>query len=350
MSTTNGTDPDKKGSGAEEYPGKLRGSSRPGEDAVLPFTVEHTGVRGRIVRLGPVVDAILSRHDYPEPVARLLGEALALTAVFGASLKFDGSLILQTVGNGPVGMMVASFKAPGSIRGYAKLDHERYAELINAKGPAVSQADLFGDGQMAITIDPGKDMHRYQGIVALNGESLAEAAHEYFMRSEQIATELSVAVGRSFVRGEEGTGRPAWRAGAAMIQHLAIEGGLDEDERRARAEAVSARGVLTEGGEPVYDAWERASALFKTIESHELIDPEVSSERLLYRLFHEDGVRVYEPSEVDVDCRCTRMRSLDILKRYGEGSFDDMLEDGQIKMTCEYCNYTFAFDPSELGS
>ncbi|MDX5366866.1 MAG: Hsp33 family molecular chaperone, partial [Alphaproteobacteria bacterium] len=260
------------------------------DDLVQPFQIEGLGIRGRIVRLGPLVDRVLKAHAYPEPVSRLLGEALALTVMIGSALKFDGRFILQTQSKGPVGMLVADFQSPGSIRGYAQMDEARVAEALESG--RTSPADLLGEGYLALTIDQGPDMERYQGIVSLHGEGLSHSAHEYFASSEQVATRIRLAAGPYYHREAGGTEKN-WRAGAIMIQHIARDGGLT-GYREAEDESP-----YTEEEEN----WNRASILLDTVEDHELLDPALEPNRLLYRLFHEDGVRAYDPAPVEFSCR-----------------------------------------------
>ena len=254
--------------------GRAEGTAadKPG-DYVLPFQLEASGARGRLIRLGPAVDEILTRHAYPEPVLLLLGEAVALTALLGASLKFDGRLILQTQSGGPVSFMVVQYSTPGHLRGYAAFNGDEVAKASN--GGAAAKV-LLGGGQLAMTIDPGAGMERYQGIVALTGETLADAAHEYFDRSEQIPTFIRIAVARHYT-GPDGSapGKWTWRAGGLMVQKLTAEGG-----RFGGGEGL-ASGIT---GDDDDDGWRRALALAATVEDHELLDPALPSERLLYRL------------------------------------------------------------------
>ncbi len=334
---------------ASDRPLKSLTPSAASEDMVLPFQVESTGVRGRYVRLGDTVDTILGRHDYPAPVSELLGEALLVAALLGSALKTDGGLILQIHSdNGPVSLLVASYAAPGGLRGYAMADRERVEALAAELGRPLEQRDLLGEGRFAITIDPGAGLHRYQGIVALSPAGLAASIHDYFRQSEQIATRLVLAVGQRLVPGARNEGA-RWRAGGILIQHMAVEGGAaDEEERQARA--LAAATVYTEGGEPVEEAWNRVTLLLDTTEAHELLDPLVAPERLLLRLFHEDGVRVYDKASLTLDCRCTPDRLQGILNRYVNEDRADLVEDGAISMRCEFCNKTFRFDPDTLAS
>lgn len=305
------------------------------DDLVQPFQIEDLGIRGRVVRLGPLVDRVLSAHAYAEPVSRLLGEALALAAMIGSALKFEGRFILQTKGDGPVGLVVADYETPGKLRGYAQVDEARLAEALAAGRAA--PADLLGEGFLALTIDQGADMERYQGIVALDARGLSHSAHEYFASSEQVATRIRLAAGPFYHR--EATGpEKNWRAGAIMIQHIARDGGLTgyrEGEDRS---------PYTEEEEN----WNRAAILLDTVEDHELLDPELAPTRLLFRLFHEDGVRAFEPSEVEFSCHCSRGRMETVLRSFGSHEIDEMVQEGVVTATCEFCSAVYVFTPEEL--
>lgn len=302
-----------------------------GDDIVLPFRTVRSGVNGRLIRLGPAVDTILTRHNVPDPVAQTLGEAVALTALLGTALKFDGKLILQTKTDGIVDFLVVNFEAPGRVRGYVRYDKTRFAE--SAAAGVIDQAALLGSGHLAITIDPGEEMERYQGIVALSGESLGDAALTYFRQSEQLPTFLRLAVARHYQAGEDGAaGEWHWRAGGLMVQSLAVAGGT----AAAAAEAD--------------DDWERTRLLAATVEDHELLDPMLQPERLLYRLFHEEGVRALPRSQIETYCSCSRARVAAFLKNFGADQLADMREpDGGISVTCEFCTATYRFSADELG-
>ncbi len=315
-----------------------------GDDLVLPFMVERTGVRGRLVRTGPAIDTILSRHDYPEPVSIVLGEALVIAALLGTSLKVDGTLTLQTHSDGPVSLLVASYRSPGVLRGYAMVDHDRLAEREEPSAPGA----VLGEGTLALTIDPGGGLNRYQGLVPLNSNGLDLAIQDYFAQSEQIATRVMLAVGRRYVPGQRADG-PVWRAGGLFVQHLAADGGMTDAEERAARRAAEGTAV-TEAGEPVEEAWNRVTTLMATTEDHELLDPLLAPERLLMRLFHEDGVRVFDKSALGIDCRCTPERLRDILARYAGEDLDDLVENGVVTMHCEFCNRDYTFDPAEISA
>jgi molecular chaperone Hsp33 len=315
--------------------GRLEGA----DDVVLPFAIEALDTRGRAVRLGPAVDALLARHDYPDAVARVVGEAAALTVLLGSSLKFEGRFQLQTKSDGPVDMIVVDFDAPDRLRAYARFDGEK----IRALPPHSRTADLLGGGILAMTIDQGSELSRYQGVVALEGGGFEEAAHQYFRQSEQIPTRVRVAVAEAFSEG-----RRTYRAGGILLQFLPTS------PERARA-ADLPPGDIPEGhpsrdlesGED--DSWSEAKALVDTVEDHELVDPSVSSERLLYRLFHERGVRVFEGQPVREACRCSRDRIMRMLRQFSAQDRRDMVgDDGRIGVTCEFCSRAYVLDPAEV--
>ncbi len=312
----------------------------PADDLVLPFQTVRSGVSGRIVRLGSVVDTILSRHAYPEPVSHALGEALALTAMLGAALKTEGKLILQTKSDGALDFLVADYVSPGKIRGYASFD-KTDPSLAEADGRG-DQGALLGSGHVAMTIDPGGDMDRYQGIVALAYEPLVDAAHTYFRQSEQLPTFIRLAVARHYGPGSDGAPVWRWRAGGLMIQHLSREGG------KPRAESGEERDARLEGDND--ENWNRARHLAATVEDHELLDPTLSPERLLYRLFHEEGVKVTPATPLIAECRCSRERIHAFLERFGAEELKDMREvDGAVAVTCEFCSRKYRFAPGEIG-
>ena len=261
---------------------------------------------------------MLTRHDYPEPVANLLGEACALGALVGSSLKFEGRLIVQAQGDGPVSYVVCDYDTTGAFRGYCRYDADRVAEA--SKGFIRPGArTLLGDGLFIMTVDQGEDMERYQGITQIEGETLALCAEQYFAQSEQTPTRIRLAVGQV----DTGEG-PTWRAGGLMIQNIA------SDDARGSTE----------------DVWTRADALFQTTGEDELVDPTLPSETLLWRLFNEDGVRVFEPHALKAFCRCSEDRITTVIESFTPEEKAEMVEDdGKIRVTCEYCSRVYAVDP-----
>lgn len=305
------------------------------DNLVMAFEVKPLGVRGRIVRLGEVVDDILHKHDYPAPVSALLAEAVALTAMLGSSLKFDGKFILQTRSDGPVDLIVADFQSPGGVRGYARFNRDRLAAL----GATPSQQQLLGKGHLAMTVDQGPDMERYQGIVALDGTDLTAAAHTYFAQSEQIPTRLRLAAGPVFTRGHKGE---SWRAGAIMVQHLPRHGGSSPLPQHS-GDAPSPDQPPAE-----HDDWVKARLLLDTAEAHEMLDPLLTPEQLLYRLYHEDGVTVYPAVTLSRHCTCSRDAVEAMLIRFSPEDRADMVENGAIGVTCEFCSTRYDFDPADI--
>ena len=308
----------------------------PNDDLVLPFRTVRSGVIGRLVRLGPAVDEILSHHAAPQAVSQTLGEAVALTALLGTALKIDGKLTLQTKTDGLLDFLVVSYEPPGRLRAYARYDKKRVG-----RDDDIAQGDLIGSGHLAITIDPGEEMERYQGIVALNGESIGEAALSYFHQSEQLPSFVRLAVARHYKAGEKGApGRWQWRAGGLMIQHLARAGGSE-----VPPEDVDEAQEFDEED----DDWERTRILAATVEDHELLDPTLPPDRLLYRLFHEEGVRAFPATPIEAYCRCSRERVEGFLRSFGAKELTDMREpDRSISVTCEFCTKTYRFAPDEI--
>lgn len=308
-----------------------------GDDHVIPFEIGPLDARGRVLQLGPILDTILGRHAYPEPVARLLAEACLVAVLLGASLKFDGKFILQTRTDGPVDMLVADFTTPGSLRAYARFDADRL-ETLAAAGET-SSGTLLGHGVLALTIDQGEFTQRYQGIVALDGTSLQDAAHSYFRQSEQIPTEIRLEVAKMLRPGEG----EHWRAGGLMVQFLP-----EAPERLHMGDLPGGNGE-PEVESQVDDAWREVQALVGTVEPGELIDPTIEPERLLYRLFHEHGVRVFEATAVADDCSCSRERIRGILEGFTAEEIVESTQDGSISVNCEFCSKSYDFDPAEFS-
>ena len=292
----------------------------PTDDFAAAFQIEGWPVRGRLVRLGEAVDKILSAHAYPEPVAALLGEACVLAAIVGSALKFDGRLIVQAQGDGPVRYVVADYGTDGHLRGFCRFDPEEVAKASEGFARPGAKT-LLGGGVFIMTVDRGADFERTQGVTPIEGESLSLCAEHYFSQSEQVPTKVRLAVGEV----ETDAGR-AWRAGGAMIQVIA------GDESRGSTEEV----------------WERTRALFATLGDDELIDPTISPETLLFRLFHEDGVRVYTPTELRATCRCSRDRVATVLRSLPREEISELKVNGRVEVTCEFCNSTYTFDDAQL--
>jgi molecular chaperone Hsp33 len=322
----------------------ILGLDRPetGDDAVVPFTLENLDTRGRSIRLGTALDSILKRHDYPAPVARLLGEAIALAALIGSSLKFEGRFILQTQTDGPVNLLVVDFDAPDGIRAYARFDQGELDAALSAGSG--KPGDLLGKGHLAMTIDQGEHTERYQGIVALDGNSLEEVAHTYFMQSEQIPTQVRLAVAELNQKGDPVT---HWRAGGLLIQHLPEHGMSMMPDLPGDGDFDNPQTADPDFVEP--DGWTQAKTMLATVEDVELADPDLSSERLLFRLYHETGVRVFEPQPVEERCTCSADRIEDMLANsFSSEERADMAVDGQIEVVCEFCSSVYHFNPHQF--
>jgi molecular chaperone Hsp33 len=307
------------------------------DDIVTPYTVEALFTRGRVARLGPALDAILKRHDYPPAVAKVIAEAATLAVLLGASLKEEGRFQLQTQSDGPISMVLVDFDAPSHLRALARFD----AAAVEAREKL--GGDLLGKGFLAFTIEPDGLSSRYQGVVELEGRGLQPAAANYFERSEQIPTLVRVAVGQTLTAKG-----PSWRAGGLIAQFLP-----ESEERRRVADLDPGDAPEGHVAHVVADdeAWAEAKALAVTTEDHELLDPTLSSERLLYRLFHERGVRVFAPTPLADVCRCSADRIDAMLQSFSPAERQAMVgDDGLIGVTCEFCSVKRTFDPKDYAA
>ena len=293
------------------------------DDLVLPFQIEASRLRGRIVKLGPALDEILTRHKYPEPVARFLAETMALAVLLSSMLKYDGIFTLQTKGDGPIKLMVADITSVGDIRAYAQYDEDALKKAADDVAIAPAPA-LLGKGYIAFTVDQGPNTDRYQGIVELYGKTLADCVQHYFRQSEQIDTGLTVSV-------DQENGNGAWRAGGIMVQRLP----QDPTEK-----------VLGSGHE---DDWRRAMVLLSSTTGEELLSPDLAASDLLFRLFHEDGVRVWQPKALRFGCRCSRERVADMLSSLPRDEVQELkIDDGRVEVVCQFCSTAYHFDDADL--
>jgi molecular chaperone Hsp33 len=289
---------------------------------VLPFFLPRRPVRGRLVRLGTLADAILTRHDNHPAVTRLVGQALALVAGLSTALKFRGSFSLQAKGDGPVSMLLADCSDAGELRGYALTKSARLQALLESD-PSASAEALLGTGFLAFTVDPGGEQNRHQGIVAIEGGSLAEMALHYFGTSEQLRCQVHLACERT---------PSGWRAGALILEKVAGAGGIDPDLNEAAQD----------------ESWHTATTLAATVTDRELLDDDLPADRLLYRLFHTEGVATDRARALSFGCRCSRARLASILEGFPPDDLDHMTVDNDIVMTCEFCNYDFRFPRQDV--
>lgn len=309
-------------------------SAAPPDNLLQPFQIESMAAQGRLVRLGDTVQSVLGAHDYPDDVARVLGEAQAIAGVIAGTLKFDGVLTFQIKGDGPVNLLVVDVTSDGAMRGYAQYREDELETTAAgpdaAKGPQQDVPRLFGNGYLALTVDQGADTQRYQGIVPLEGATLTDCTHTYFRQSVQLEAVLKVAVDRVAENGSE----RRWRAGALILQKL------------------EQRGVQRQSGDvhdpDLDDAWRRAVVLLGSCTSAELLDPALHPNDLLYRLFNEDGVRVFESWPLAMRCRCSRERVENVLRSFPRAEIDDMKIGDDVVVTCEFCNQSYVFDPAAI--
>lgn len=294
------------------------------DDMILPFQLQSSHLRGRVVRLGSVLEDILRPHAYPDAAAQLVAEACGLSLLLGGMLKFDGVFTLQAQGNGPVRMVIADLTTAGDLRGLAHYDADRLAQMnlpvhgVHTTHLPYALGDLLGQGYLAFTVDQGEHTERYQGIVELKGDALTTCVQHYFEQSEQIDTMISVAAGK--VEGR-------WRAGGLMIQRLPLSADEQTPDNVLQAD----------------EDWARAGALLGTCTPAELIRPTLISQDLLFRLFHEEGVRVFNPVQLRKGCRCNTEKLAGVLQTMSDDDLEHMRVDGKITMTCEFCNKDFVF-------
>ncbi len=284
-------------------------------DFAQTFQIEGLDVRGRLIRLGPALDEVLKAHGYPTVVSGMLAETLTLAVTLASALKYEGIFTLQIQGDGPISLLVADITSEGAVRGYARYDEERLAEAEKSKGARVPR--LLGSGQLAFTVDQGSDTERYQGISELDGATLSECIHHYFRNSEQLETVIF-----STARIDDDVAL----AGALMIQRLPGKNALSEEEAE--------------------DGWRRAVTILSSLTADELLDENLDHDALLYRLYHEDGVRAYEPIEIVHKCRCSRDKVAGALKSFTRDDITD--EDGNAQVVCEFCKADYIFTPADL--
>ncbi len=322
------------------------------DDAVLSFAVENLDIRGKVVRLCDNLNLILDRHAYPTPIARALGEALVLTALLGGILKDEGRFQLQTRTDGIISMIVVDYESmtpienqpSAKMRAYARFDEKA---LSDHSKQHLTTAFLLGKGVLGLTIEQGTQQARYQGVVELNGQGFEEAAHQYFNQSEQIPTKIRLAVAETYETTEDGSTIHVFRAGGMMVQFLPMSVDRQRHVDLHPGDARSDIHAATLHDED--DLWMEATALTQTIEDHELVDPTMGSERLLYRLFHERGVKAYPALKLHELCRCSQERILNMLASFPADDVTAMRDDeGKIAITCEFCSRQYALSCEEV--
>jgi len=302
----------------------------PNTDFTQTFQIEGQDVRGRLVRLGPQLAKVIDAHGYPDAVSEMLAETLALGAVLASALKYDGLFTLQVQSDGPISLLVADITSDGAMRGYARYDEDRLDDAVQSvQSGGAPVPRLLGAGHLAFTVDQGADMERYQGIAALDGATLAECAHHYFRNSEQLETAIFMAARVSNGAYQAG-GSP--QAGALMVQRMPHQHATDEAGDEAGAE----------------DGWRRAVAILASLTADELLDPDLDHDQLLYRLYHEDGVRAYTPHPLVHKCRCSHDKVANTLKSFPRGEV--VGDDGHARVLCEFCKADYDFPPADLDA
>lgn len=292
-------------------------------DVALGVAIPSRNARGRIARLGPVVDSILASHNYPPVLEKLLAEALTLTALLGSLLKEpQGQLTMQAQTNGGIVDLLVCDYLGGELRGYVRHDKERLADA--SRDPTLQE--LFGEGYLAITFDQPVANERYQGIVPLEGKSLGEAAQSYFAQSEQIPSLVRLAAEKRDSH---------WFAGGLLLQHLP-EGEEGRERLHTRLD---------------HPDWPHVAILGGSAKAEELTDPKLPLDELVWRLFHEeDEVRTLAATELRRGCRCDPTYVRSVIARFPADERKEMVgEDGFIRVDCAFCSSTFAFEPQDLS-
>jgi molecular chaperone Hsp33 len=297
-------------------------STTPLSDFVIPFQLEKASIRGRLVRLKDTMRDILDRHKYPPLVNRLLAELIALSTALANFFKYEGVFTLQITGDGPVRLMVVDVTHEGEVRACARFDEEAVSKLILS---TASIHPIFGTGYLAFTIVQNNSDDRYQGIVDLDGTTLSDCLHHFFRQSDQLETGIVV-----YSRAED-SNIPDHLASALIIQRM-----------------PSSPGLSFETIEAENDGWLRSLSILGTTTALEMLSSELPADDLLFRLFWEDGIRIFPNRPLIAKCRCSKDRVETMLKTFSASDIEDMIEDESISVTCEFCNQSYIFDPQTL--
>ena len=301
-------------------------------DTIRAFQFDNQNVRGRVIKLSESITEIVSAHAYHPLIAHILAEALTLTATLASFLKYEGIFTLQTSGDGILKMLVCDMTSEGHLRGYAQYNDNKLQRAIDETNLPRTVQDFFGKGYLAFTVDQGKDTERYQGIVPLEQETLAGCVEAYFTQSEQIACAITLVVQATPTTHKQAT---PWQSMCLILQKM--------------PDVAPISAIKLHQGESNEEAWQRLLLLLQTCKNEELLDKTLASETLLYRLFHEDTVRIFPAQDVIAKCRCSREKILFVLVGVSPSEREAIKEDGVISATCQFCStlYTFADDDFE---
>ncbi len=299
-------------------------------DTIRAFHFENQNVRGRVIKLSESITEIINAHAYPPLIANILAEALTITATLASFLKYDGIFTLQTSGDGIIKMLVCDMTSEGHLRGYAQYNDNKLQRAFEGKNTPQTVQELFGKGYLAFTVDQGDKTERYQGIVPLEGETLAACAEDYFMHSEQIECVIKLST-RTIQQPTT-----IWQTGCLVLQKMP-------------SVAPTSRIRLPQG-EDNEDAWKRLQVLLATCTDDELLSNTITTDTLLYRLFHEDTVRVFDAQKVIAQCRCAREKVLFVLVGISPEERKAMQQDGVISATCQFCSTTYTFADDDFLS
>ena len=303
-------------------------------DFCQPFTLDHSNIRGRFTRLGPTVQTIIGQHKYPPLANHLLGEIIGLAVLLSSSLKYEGLFTLRTSSDGPISMMVVDVDSDGNVRACLRVDEERLKAMI-AEEDGGEEAlrgqvlKLMGRGHIAFTVDQGDEHERYQGIVSLEGETLAKCAEAYFRQSEQLETAFKLEVHRGETDAD-------WWVGGLFLQKMPV--------------SASGDAATPEEAEKVSEDWNRSTILMASATENELVDISLSAHDLIWRLFHDEEPRVYEQSDLRFKCRCSREKIEGALVTYPLEELLSMREEdtGEVGVSCQFCNTRYGFDEDDL--
>ena len=292
-------------------------------DVICPFLIDSGLTRGQAVRLNETLDTIISQHHYPESIGFLIAQSALLTALLSSVIKFDGVFTLQIQSSGAVSMLATDMTSDGKMRGYARFDETAVAKAYEkVQNEEASVPSFFKEGTLSFHVETNGQS--YQGITALDKAELSDCVLEYFKQSEQIDTALKIEVASP---AETGKG---WSGAALLLQRLPIDKKISESFR----------------SDEIDDLWETSLVLLNSVTKKEMLDAELSLEKLTYRLYHANDLHFFMPKKVEFGCRCSKDKVIKMLKSFSKQDRQEMLIDGKIKVDCQFCgkNYTLTLE------